>query len=359
MCRNTTSSCRPGRGSVTRRPVAAWRRVKKYGGRASDARPSCYTRPVLAALPGLGDRHGRGRPRRRSRPRPLLRGVRRRAAHHPLARGVRGGARARAFGGPPIFAVHALVYVQFVRLVWPRMRPLWYRVLVSTPASWFVAGTMLAIPWAIAAAAGLPLYGLFVPYLLAALGIAQSFRNGFEQIDLALDGTHVAALARHRSGAERVERPLRLAQITDPHLGPFMSSEAAERRRAGRGRGARPRPLDRRLPDHGVAPRRGRPGARPGPAACARGQGVRVPRQPRPRGAPHGRPRPGQRRGHPARRRRSRGLDAAGRVQVWGSTTTGRSSRARPAAFAAHPRSPSTSAWCCSTTQVPSTTSRR
>jgi predicted MPP superfamily phosphohydrolase len=132
---------------------------------------------------------------------------------------------APAFGafGPPLFAIHMLVYVHFVRLVWPRMRPLWYRVLVSTPASWFVAGTMLAIPWAVAAAAGLPLYGLFVPYLLAALGIAQSFRNGFEQIDLALDGTHVAALARHRSGAGRVERPLRLAQITDPHLGPFMS----------------------------------------------------------------------------------------------------------------------------------------
>lgn len=130
---------------------------------------------------------------------------------------------------PAVFAVHMLVYVHFIRLVWPRMRPTWYRVLVSTPASWFVAGTMLALPWAVAAASGLPAYGLFVPYGIAALGIAQSFRNGFEQIDLALDATHVQELGRHRSGAARVERPLRLAQITDPHLGPFMSEQRLRR----------------------------------------------------------------------------------------------------------------------------------
>ncbi len=124
---------------------------------------------------------------------------------------------------PAFFALHAVVYVHFTMLVWPRMRPTWYRLFVSMPASWFVAATFLAIPWAIAVAAGLPPKGAFIPYVLAAVGLVQSFRNGFEEIDVALDATPVTFLARYRSGAQRVTRPLRIAQITDPHLGPFMS----------------------------------------------------------------------------------------------------------------------------------------
>src|SRR5688572_30096430 len=53
----------------------------------------------------------------------------------------------------PVFAVlHALVYVQSVALARPRPRPLWYHALVSIPAAYFGAATLLALPWAVVAA---------------------------------------------------------------------------------------------------------------------------------------------------------------------------------------------------------------
>ena len=118
---------------------------------------------------------------------------------------------------------HATAYVHFALLARPRMRPWVYRALVSMPASWFVAATFLAIPWAITRALGFVPYGFFVPYVVAAFGLVQSLRQGFEEIDIALDVEPLPSLRRHRSSALRVDRPLRVAQITDPHLGPFMS----------------------------------------------------------------------------------------------------------------------------------------
>src|SRR5262249_41106689 len=50
---------------------------------------------------------------------------------------------------------------------------------------------------------------------------------------IALDGRPAPRLSRHALGSGRVDRPLRVVQITDPHLGPFMSEgrlrEIAER----------------------------------------------------------------------------------------------------------------------------------
>jgi predicted MPP superfamily phosphohydrolase len=125
------------------------------------------------------------------------------------------------------------VYLHFALLALPRLRPLWYRALVSVPASFFAAATFLAIPWAIAKGFGATPYGFFVPYLLAVLGVVQSLRHRFEETDITLDGRPAPSLSRHALGKGRVERPLRLVQITDPHLGPFMSEarlrEIAER----------------------------------------------------------------------------------------------------------------------------------
>ena len=134
----------------------------------------------------------------------------------------------------PLYAYLQLaVYLHFALLAVPRLRPLWYRALVSVPASFFAAATLLAIPWAIAKGLGAHPYGHFVPYLLAAFGVVQSLRHRFEETDIALDGRPAPSLSRHRLGEGRVERPLRLVQITDPHLGPFMSEarlrEIAER----------------------------------------------------------------------------------------------------------------------------------
>ena len=134
----------------------------------------------------------------------------------------------------PVYAFfQAAVYLHFALLAVPRMRPLWYRALVSVPASYFAAATFLALPWAVAKGFGLTPYGWFVPYLLAVLGVAQSLRHRFEETDITLDGRPAPSLARHSLGSERRDRPLRLVQITDPHLGPFMSEarlrEIAER----------------------------------------------------------------------------------------------------------------------------------
>ena len=84
----------------------------------------------------------------------------------------------------------AAVYVHFAMLVRARMRSLPYRVLVSLPASFFTAGTLLAVPWAIVGAFGVHPYGFWMPYALAALGLAQSLYQRFEEVDVTLDGAH-------------------------------------------------------------------------------------------------------------------------------------------------------------------------
>ncbi len=124
----------------------------------------------------------------------------------------------------PLYAyLHACVFLQSLMLVRPRMRPLWYRLLVSWPDAFFTAGTFLAFPWAIAAAAGATPHGFWIGYLLAGAGVVQSFRGRREVVDVVVRDGEAARLGRHRAGAQRVARPLRLVQITDPHLGAFMS----------------------------------------------------------------------------------------------------------------------------------------
>ncbi len=114
-------------------------------------------------------------------------------------------------------------YFHFAMLVTARLRPLWYRALVSVPGSAFSAGTLLAMPWAILNAFGLEPRFVFVPYLIAVLSVWQSLRSRESVVSLAITGADAGDLGRAKHGELRVERPLRIAQITDPHLGPFMS----------------------------------------------------------------------------------------------------------------------------------------
>ncbi len=127
----------------------------------------------------------------------------------------------------PVFtALHATVYINFLALSRPRMRPLPYRLLISWPASLFTAGTLLSLPWALFSAMGIDLWGPWIPYALAALGMVQSLTTKRESIHLVVSGAkgdHVHTLGRHPRGDAREERPLRIVQISDPHLGPFMS----------------------------------------------------------------------------------------------------------------------------------------
>jgi predicted MPP superfamily phosphohydrolase len=124
---------------------------------------------------------------------------------------------------PLYLFLQVAVYVHFALLAVPKMRPVWYRALVSVPASYFAAATILALPWAIVSALGFTPHGWFIPYVVAVVGVVQSLRLQYEEIDISLDGLPAAMLQRYAHGSGRQERPLRIVQITDPHLGPFMS----------------------------------------------------------------------------------------------------------------------------------------
>jgi predicted MPP superfamily phosphohydrolase len=68
----------------------------------------------------------------------------------------------------------------------------------------------------------------WLPYALAAIGLIQSMSTKRSEEDLVIEGplgARTTSLAPHPHGDARVERPLRIVQISDPHLGPFMSVE--------------------------------------------------------------------------------------------------------------------------------------
>lgn len=127
----------------------------------------------------------------------------------------------------PLFAVlDVLVFVNFVALARPRMRPFLYRILISWPASLFTAGTLLAMPWGILMALGFHPWAPWFPYVLAAFGVFQSLTTHKEEVDLVVDGpggAQSSLLVPYPRGDRRNARPLRIVQISDPHIGPFMS----------------------------------------------------------------------------------------------------------------------------------------
>lgn len=139
-------------------------------------------------------------------------------------------ARASPWLGYAYAYLQGAVYLHFLLLARPRMRPLAYRAAVSVPASWFAAATMLAFPWAIAAALGLRPVGLWLPYAIGAVGLLDSLFGREEVVDVVLDGhagDELRRVARRGRGGDA--RPLRIVQITDPHLGPFMSEQRLRR----------------------------------------------------------------------------------------------------------------------------------
>ena len=89
---------------------------------------------------------------------------------------------------PVVLALHATVYVNFLALARPRMRPLVYRLLISWPASFTTAGTLLALPWAVLTGFGLHPWAPWLPYALAAIGMLQSLTTKREEIDLVISG---------------------------------------------------------------------------------------------------------------------------------------------------------------------------
>src|SRR5690606_2246177 len=118
--------------------------------------------------------------------------------------------------GWPLYAyLQVVVFVHFLSLVRPRARPLVWRVLVSIPASFFAAGSILALPWAVVATFGVEPWGAFVPFVLAGVGVLQSLWAREEEVDVLLDGriVEVDGVRRHPLGKPNGGRPLRIVQL--------------------------------------------------------------------------------------------------------------------------------------------------
>lgn len=136
-------------------------------------------------------------------------------------------------GWPLFLTLHAVVYLHLFLLARPRMRPLLYRLLISLPASAFLAGTMLSLPWGMAGRLGFAPWAPWLPYVFALIGLWQSIQLRRSDVHIAIDDAVVDGLARHPRHQPAAQattqpdarRPLRIVQISDPHLGPFMSVE--------------------------------------------------------------------------------------------------------------------------------------
>jgi predicted MPP superfamily phosphohydrolase len=114
-------------------------------------------------------------------------------------------------------------YLHFLMLVWPRLRAWPIRLVINYPASFFFAGTLLAWPFAIAVSLGASIVWLLVPYGFALLGLLESLYTPETVRDVVLDGQDAGALRRYPLGTVNGGPVLQVVQITDPHIGTFMS----------------------------------------------------------------------------------------------------------------------------------------
>jgi predicted MPP superfamily phosphohydrolase len=132
---------------------------------------------------------------------------------------------------PPalVIGLQALVYLYFLRLARPRMGTALWRWGVALPAQVWAGGALLAAPWAVAQGFGARWGAPWAPFAAALFGALEALVVVRTTVDVSLDGEDVPEERRHRRGRGRVERPLRIVQITDPHLGPFMSERRLRR----------------------------------------------------------------------------------------------------------------------------------
>jgi len=152
-----------------------------------------------------------------------------------------------------IAAVFTLCFfLQFTSLAVPRLRPTWYLLLVSWPATWYFSSVLLSLSllWIVfLIPSPLALLLLLLPFLLSLFGLYQSLTDTVEHLTIdvrptlsfpslrrlplqAKDTEESALLSPHDDPREPEDpeeagpngpKTLRIMQITDPHLGPFMS----------------------------------------------------------------------------------------------------------------------------------------
>lgn len=134
--------------------------------------------------------------------------------------------------------------IQLAHLVRARMRGSIFRWLISVPAQTFIAGGMLATPWLILLLPIRLLLGWLswetalsawtlveaLPLLVAILSIATSMTTRFETVRFRLSQQGPDKIQRvpverfrGRDPEPLLDRPLRVVQLTDTHLGPWQS----------------------------------------------------------------------------------------------------------------------------------------
>jgi predicted MPP superfamily phosphohydrolase len=155
---------------------------------------------------------------------------------HTLAASAVVGALGPGILGTAFGAANALVYTHFFLLARPRWKPGWYRAAVSVPAHVVSATAIMSLPFVAVHALGAPAAVVAIPFALGALGALESLRAPREAYEIHLDKEDRGPLGRLKlrkrstprtdpagPANSAADRALRVVQITDPHLGPFMS----------------------------------------------------------------------------------------------------------------------------------------
>lgn len=135
---------------------------------------------------------------------------------------------------PLFWALQVATLLSVGSMLIPGLRSLPWRLLVDWPASAFIAGTFLAIPWALIRIGPWEPLGIALPYLLATIGLLQSLSARREHValdlrqpaaapELARNNAALTRLVGRRASVELSGPVVRIFQITDPHLGTFMS----------------------------------------------------------------------------------------------------------------------------------------
>lgn len=121
----------------------------------------------------------------------------------------------------------ALVHIHFLSLIRPRLRPLWWRLVITWPALFLVAATVLALPWAAMKVMGVEPILLAVPFVVAGFGLIQSLVHSPSEVGIGR--VHSGRFQRQKTVAPAAVQGLRLGHLTDFHLGPFVSAKRARR----------------------------------------------------------------------------------------------------------------------------------
>ncbi|PSV38690.1 phosphodiesterase [Photobacterium sp. GB-27] len=135
---------------------------------------------------------------------------------------------------PPfiILLLCSLVFIDTFLLLRPKMQPFWVRILINWPGQWFLGSTIIAFPWAIWLLFFKSADFLYVPYILGLIGVLQNFRINEENIFIDLNNkAQPSDLSRLdlANPTSNSDENLHIIQLTDPHLGPYMSVARLER----------------------------------------------------------------------------------------------------------------------------------